>query len=106
MGAPIKYTCPDIDKVIGLIKEVEKICNNMSNRDSEELQDVWYYLCDIEDMLENLRNSNSALRGWGEEMEETAGKAEAANSILLDKMRNLKGEIIELRDEISSLQGK
>lgn len=70
MAAPIKHTCPDIDKYIKSIKreiikerdlkhfsekELYNTCVSMSN----ELE---YCI----DYLEDLRKSNEALREWGE----------------------------------------
>lgn len=93
MGAPVKHTCPDIDR---LKKDLEegykelqyaiKTCNDLETDLSQEmisLEEVLDTITDLRynldvvdssfytaaDQLEDLRSSNSALRDWGEELE-------------------------------------
>ena len=74
MSAPIGNTCPDIDKVISGIKDSISECNPRYSYDNLEdandaLETIDNELYGLEDMLEELRSANSALRTWGEEME-------------------------------------
>lgn len=72
---PVKYTCPDIDKAIKKIRSALDIAHlakrplekdDDSYRDFEAIEDE---LWSIEDVFEELRSSNQALREWGEELE-------------------------------------
>jgi len=67
---PIRHTCPDIDKLIKGISEIQKITRNFQKIDEVEdlkdiLSDVENILWDFEDKLEELRKSNDTLRDWG-----------------------------------------
>lgn len=78
--APVGNTCGNIDRVIEAIREVIK-SNNIINDlvrnepNQNELDDIRYEsdnidnnLYSLEDMLEELRDANRALRDWGEEL--------------------------------------
>lgn len=75
MGAPIKNTCPDIDKAIKWVKGAMKAAKDgmsISENGSKQhdcFYDVDYQLDGVIDMLEDLRNANDALRKWGEGLE-------------------------------------
>lgn len=67
---PILHTCPDIDKLIKGINEIEKINKNYNRIDNaEELKDIISeienILSNFEEKLEELRRSNDLLRNWG-----------------------------------------
>lgn len=70
MAAPVKNTCPDIDKCIkwlnGAIKDAESGMK-ITDRNSDE-HDYFRYIInqieDIEGILEDLRSANDALRTW------------------------------------------
>jgi len=86
MSAPIGNTCPDIDSVIESIKTsliyLESAKNELSRerydetesyidsaiREIEDFCDTGYY-GKKNNLLEKLRESNSTLRQWGEELE-------------------------------------
>jgi len=82
MAAPVKHTCPDIDKYIKYIKMC--ICKerDIKNMTEEELKDTCSamnnQLEECIDYLEQLRSSNGELRDWGEgldkELEEAANR--------------------------------
>ena len=94
---PVKYTCPDIDKVISTIKE---IIENMKSIDTEDdiindyLSDWISELNSIGgnnySMLEDLRSSNSALREWGIDMYNEAEKLEMELDEANNKISNLE----------------
>lgn len=81
----IKYTCPDIDKVIKqittIVKEMEQIADNTESYSADLLQEQIYEWANVLEGiaegsncdLEALRNSNIELREWAEDM---AAKAE------------------------------
>ena len=78
MSAPVKNTCPDIDKSIKWIKSAIRTAEyGMKNceKSSDEYDNYRSIISDIEDcegMMEDLRNSNDELRQWGKQMEEEA----------------------------------
>lgn len=76
MGAPIKHTCPDIDKVIAAIrsamKRAEYGMKGLSKQDEayDTFREIEYVLDGEDNRLEELRKSNDILRKWGNELEE------------------------------------
>jgi predicted nuclease with TOPRIM domain len=85
MAAPVKNTCPDIDKIIINIRRSLKTAEE-GQKESEKRSPDWYryndienYLEDIEGRLEDLRSANASLREWGESL--TSELEEAANTI-------------------------
>lgn len=76
MSAPIKNTCPDIDNLISRLKTALK-CAERGLKENEKGSDAYALFYEIENelwgaegALEELREANSALRQYGEEMEE------------------------------------
>jgi predicted nuclease with TOPRIM domain len=69
MAAPVKETCPDIDKYIKYIKMAIVKDRDLRSMDEKELYDSASSMADeLEnciDYLEELRGSNHALREWG-----------------------------------------
>ncbi len=94
---PVRNTCPDINR---LQKVIESIRNDFASfNDSHTAEDFLdnmnnasWELKDIYDTLEELRNSNSALREWGHELTSLAEQMESEKDT----------EIGELQDEISA----
>lgn len=81
---PIKHTCPDIDKVIKSIKEIERLCSDRNLRGIEEIDDFKSIISEIDselwglqDKLEELRKSNEELRSWGVSEAKTVDKLES-----------------------------
>lgn len=76
MSAPVKNTCPDIDKALNLIEHAMRVISRRSKEissRSDEDDVLWEILGKIEDVpsiLEDLRKDNDALRSWGHELEE------------------------------------
>ena len=67
---PIKHTCPDIDKLVKGLREIEKTTKNYDKVDDVDdlksiLNEVENILWGFEDKLEELRKSNDTLRDWG-----------------------------------------
>lgn len=72
MSAPVKNTCPDIDKCIVQIKEAIKAVMRGRKEYPEAEDYFWDILTNIDDLegrLEDLRKDNSALRDWGHSLE-------------------------------------
>lgn len=67
MPAPIKHTCPKIDKAIKLAKEIQRsIDNELSDRD---IRDIKSDLESLIDYFEECRQDNDYLRDWAKECE-------------------------------------
>src|SRR3990167_1057893 len=66
---PVPHTCPEIDKIILAIDKAQKLCENLKGEDEEgllsRLCDIEWELGGLDDMLEDLREANDALRTWG-----------------------------------------
>jgi len=90
MAAPVKNTCPDIDKYIKYIKYAlvkERDLKSMSE------SDVFYNAVEMANQLEecigyleDLRSSNGALREWGEGLESELEDAAATINELETKL--------------------
>jgi thiamine kinase-like enzyme len=80
MSAPIKYTCPDIDKYIKWIKMALTKPRDLQKLNERDLFDAAEQMAnELEsciDYLEDLRKSNGALRDWGEELEKRVEELE------------------------------
>ena len=85
MGAPVNYTCPDIDRIIQGINSVI----NLANEWDAPYNEVYYSLVNLPYELERLRSANASLRAWGEDLEEGFDSSET--------------EIGKLKDEYSAL---
>jgi len=92
MAAPVKHTCPDIDKYIKYIKMCickDRDLRNMNERDLYDTASAMNsQLEECIDYLEQLRSSNGELRDWGEGLDKEL--EEAANKIyeLEEKLEN------------------
>lgn len=79
MAAPVKITCPDIDKYIRYIKMV--ICKDkeIESMPEDDLRDAAKSMNDelheCIGYLESLRSSNAELRSWGEGLDEELEQA-------------------------------
>jgi chromosome segregation protein len=96
---PIKYTCPDIDIVQKQLKECADSIEEEYYSESRELRGI---ISDIED----LRDSNSGIRQWGEEQSERADKAENDLNEAEEKISELEYEIIELKRKIEEYEAQ
>jgi predicted nuclease with TOPRIM domain len=72
MSAPVKNTCPDIDRLIKLLQNIATTAkrgmdDNERYSDNYQLfKDCEWDIDDIIGSLENLRKANESLRQWGE----------------------------------------
>jgi hypothetical protein len=106
MPAPIGHTCPDIDKVVKRLRDIQdeaKAGMYEHERDSTDYQrykDIEWFIDSMVDGLEDLRKGNSALRDWGEGLE---GQVSA----LEDKIYWLEQEIENMQSvtEVMSKDG-
>lgn len=89
MSAPVRHTCPDIDKAIKQI-----ITARIGLKDALECEDTidkdYAIKCaddelyGLGDMLEDLRSSNDALRSWGHDLEKQIEELESQINDLQD----------------------
>lgn len=74
MAAPVKHTCPDIDKALKIlysaIKDAEyAIKSTEKGTDQYDwFREILSQIEDVPAMLEELRSANESLRSWGEEL--------------------------------------
>lgn len=99
-NAPIGNTCPDIDRIIGVIEavadrlyalsgQVEDVTLSEDLRNqSDNLQELFKT---VRSPMEDLRKANSSLRDWGNEEYKRAEEAE-------DKAAGLQNRIDELEN--------
>jgi len=85
MAAPVRHTCPDIDKAIDKIKSVYRIIKYASKLEEvtelkDTIDEIESELWNFDDILEDLRSDNSKLRDWGHELE---GRVEDLETELL-----------------------
>lgn len=97
MGAPVKNTCPDIDKVINHLKAAIRaaIDGRKAHPEADDyFWDILYNIEDLEGRMEDLRKDNAALRDWGHDLDKEL--EDAANQIndLENKIEDLKSELI------------
>lgn len=104
MSAPVKNTCPDIDKAIEYIQKAMKAAKEGRREFPAadiEFYDIYSYLDGCEHLLNDLRKANSALRDWGYELEKAVKKQEVQLSGLEAQIENLKEQSIYARNETS-----
>ena len=91
MAAPIGNTCPDIDKLLKVIKNLRDL--KYIPDDEKEIKNLFSNIDDelfgIAGSLEELRSSNDTLRKWGKEMEEEAESLSVQYSDLEERYNEL-----------------
>lgn len=110
MGAPIRNTCPDIDRVIKSIQGRIKCLNQIGDIDEDsdfesidsELDDTIEFLDGLMDEFESIRRSNATLREWGEGLETEQESAAQTISDLDDRVAELEDENERLRETVQS----
>ncbi len=78
---PVRHTCPDIDKLKSYIEQAVKECKkdyDSLDQAKDGFDIINYWIDDIPNELERLRDANSSLRDWG--------------NALLDKVKELESE--------------
>jgi chromosome segregation ATPase len=110
---PVKNTCPDIDRLKdtlrGIITAMASCTENNTSEHLISLIESWS--SELDDIgvgsrceLETLRESNAALREWGQEMYDEAETLEKEKDKLEEEKDKLQEEITSLEDEASSLE--
>ena len=89
MAAPIRHTCPNIDKTIKRLKTIREHMDDMVSHMNDMVKWVESELSDIEYELEELRSDNSSLRDWGHEQE--------------DRVKELEEELKKHKEEVEKI---
>lgn len=74
MAAPVRNTCPDVDKAKQHLKYATKIINQEMQERVMTAQ-ILYSLEEAGALLETVRDHNAILRHWGEGLEENVHEA-------------------------------
>lgn len=110
---PVKNTCPDINRLQKIIKDIQSDFASFKDTDDindflDSMSNASWELRDIYDTLEDLRNSNSALRDWGHELISLAEQMESEKDSEIEELQNeiseKETEIEDLEEEIKELQ--
>lgn len=107
---PVGNTCPDIDRVIVILRDIVKEMESV-----DESEDLDWLLCTWSNTLkflfdgrlselEQLRNSNSELRYWGQDNYDLAEKLMHEVSELEEEIEEQKAIVDNLRQEIVRLE--
>lgn len=102
--APVKNTCPVIDKVLkGIQSAQQDIKRTIDAQELEvahsEAKDAYDNLYRLDDLMEQLRSDNSALRDWGHDEAKKVDDLE-------QELEDLRSENEDLKAEIEKLQIK
>lgn len=103
MAAPIGHTCPDIDRAIRYVGQIQSYLDHGENWGEDDVKHVDSQLNGIIDEFESIRNSNDTLRGWGKELEDELHTAAGTISEQEDKISELEDELKEERKESARL---
>lgn len=96
MAAPVKNTCPDIDRAIRSVQAALKIAHSGMSRhekrsdDWTDFDDIDTELRNLEGELEDLRNANASLREWGEQLTDELETSANYINELEQKLETLK----------------
>lgn len=94
MSAPVKHTCPDIDKALKWIKDaIREAEQGQRLHDIDDMRESLRWVVnqieDIPSTLEDLRKANHLLREWGEGLEDEVNKLE-------NKISDLESDLYDL----------
>jgi chromosome segregation ATPase len=101
-NAPVEPTCNTIDKILDYLKEAKEEIKDILIKENDieyeyELKSSLEYIEDAVDYIEEVRNANSILRDWGNELYETVDD-------LKSQINQYESIIEELRYEKNNLE--
>lgn len=105
-GAPVGYTCPDIDSIIDTLRSIIKQMDDCDHNDTVDdlIENIESWSGDLSNIalgrtnqLEDLRSANSSLRSWGEDLFKE-------KEDLAWEVDRLERELAEAKEEILRLQ--
>lgn len=105
---PIPHTCPRIDNIQELLKKAIRVLvdNKVSDNYQGVIEDALYYIKDIPDDMEYLREANDSLRKWGQNLILRIGDIEEDLEIRKTGIKSLEEKINDLKYEKSCLEDK
>jgi len=111
MGSKVKFTCPDINKIIDIVLSAIESAEN--GKESNELEyvydcfnDIINGLSNIENMMEDLRSDNSELRDYGSEQAYIVDEKEKEIDILTEEKQSLYYQLNESEIRIKELENE
>lgn len=111
-GEPVKNTCPDIDRIISTITSICKQMDSCSEKDEKQtlLDSISDWASDLSSIgvgrwnqLEDLRNANSSLRDWGNEMYNDAENLEREKDQFESMYEEEKQKVASLEEQLDNL---
>ena len=111
MTVDVDYTCPKIDSVIEILKDIETAFQALHDSPLSEVADRLEtlreevdYVGRAYDLLEDIRQANSDLRENWKEVEESRDSYESEKDDLAEELREAREEIDGLKREIADLE--
>jgi len=105
--APIKNTCPKIDSIIDRMEKVkqeaEYINNNPNEDSSQESSTIIDEIFEAIKEMEEIREANSKLRDWGNDLAEELDEAISDKENLAELHNESLEEVDNLTDKIEEL---
>jgi len=101
-NAPVGNTCPEIDSIISLIRNMD----NYNINEESELKDLNSDIRSCEILLEEIRSANSELREWGNDLHRDKEDLENENYKLQDQVSDLENTILDLQEDIKNLESE
>ncbi len=92
-NAPVSHTCPMIDEVISALESLN-------------WDDCSWYMKDVIDIMEKIREANDKLRCWGNEKHEECEELEDRISELQLSIEDRDSEISDYIDTIDGLRAE
>ena len=112
-GEPVRHTCPDIDRIKSTIISIVNDMKGVEEDDLKEslLETINGWVFELESIgvgkwceLESLRDSNSALREWGNDMYSESENLEEERDEFESEVIKLKSQVSELESQIIELE--
>ena len=92
-NAPVSHTCPMINEVISVLESLN-------------WDDCSWYMKDVIDIMEKIREANDKLRYWGNEKHEECEELEDRISELEQSIEDRDSEISDYIDTIDGLRAE
>lgn len=104
-SCPVGHTCPIIDSVINTISNVvSEMKYELKQNESLENLEHWIYYLELLTLksseIEEIREANSELRSWGEELYNIASESLEKVETLEDKVSDLETKNFFLKKEL------
>ena len=113
---PVGYTCPAIDEAINSLGEIADTLHNVADDlkevvKEEYIKQIVQAVAELETLyegshskLEKLRESNDALRNWGDELYSERDCLEKELKWAQEEVTQLKYKVEDLQDELDRVE--